>query len=178
MKINTLISILSLCSFSAFSACNFDVDFTSIPQVKEQKVELSADATLYISQQVAKKLENGAVIATNVTCQHLVGQPYQLGEEYWQHYLDNAVKGLGKAGVTSLDVTIVGKDDWVYKGPQEKLEYVFDADFGGNKQEIRNLAVMIEETNSLVSFSVSGNQVVKSAIEQEFKRVVGSFKVN
>lgn len=170
--------MLGLCSYSAFSACNFDVDFTAIPQVKEQKVELSDDVTLYISQQVARKSEKGAIIATNVTCQHLVGQLYQVGDTHWQRYLENAVQGLGKAGVANLDVTIVGKDDWTYNGPLAKFEYMFDADFSGNKQEIRNLAVIIADTNSMVSFSVSGNQAASEAIKREFERIVSTFKVN
>ncbi|NUZ10687.1 hypothetical protein HUZ36_07840 [Pseudoalteromonas sp. McH1-7] len=169
--------LLLLIGFSTQAACNFDVVFTTIPETKQQKVELSPDVQLLIAQRIAKQTLNGSVVATNVTCQYLKGKEYTNSESEWQAYLDNAIRGLGKSGVTELEVRIIGSEDKIYTGALASLEYQFEANFGGNQQIIKNLALLDMESNSLISFSVSGSQSEKEGVTDEFKRVISSFKL-
>ncbi|MBR8842484.1 hypothetical protein [Pseudoalteromonas sp. JC3] len=173
-----LVAFTLFICFNIQAACNFDVVFTTIPETKQQKVEISSDVQLLIAQRIAQKTINGSVVATNVTCQYLKGKSYTNSESEWQAYLDNAIKALGKSGANELEVSIIGSEDKVYRGELSSLEYQFNADFAGNRQVIKNLAVLDIENNSLISFSVSGSQSEESEISDEFERVISSFKLN
>ena len=55
-------------------------------------------------------------------------------------------------------------------------EYIFTADADGNKQIIKNLALLDKANNSVYTFSVSGNEIVEAEISEEFTRLVASIK--
>ncbi|MEI8623679.1 hypothetical protein P4S67_03980 [Pseudoalteromonas sp. B137] len=161
---------------TANNACQFDIKFASKPQQKNQSIQASPTVSMDLTQFVAKQVKKGAYIASNVTCQHLIGHSYTGSQQEWAGFIDNGIKGLIKAGVTDINFTKVGTTDAAYKGTLDNMEYVFTGDNGGNKQVIHNLAVLDKANNQVITLSVSGNEKVAQEIKDEYQRLVASFK--
>lgn len=161
---------------TANNACKFDIKFASKPQQKNQSIQASPTVSMDLTQFVAKQTKQGAVIASNVICQHLMGHSYTGSQQEWAGFIDSGVKGLIKAGVTGVQFTKVGTDDAAYKGTLDNMEYIFTGDNGGNKQVIHNLAVLDKANNQVITLSVSGNEKVTQEIKDEYQRLVNSFK--
>ena len=161
---------------TANNACKFDIKFASKPQQKNQSIQASPTVSMDLTQFVAKQTKQGAVIASNVTCQHLIGHSYSGSQQEWAGFIDSGVKGLIKAGVTDIQFTKVGTDDAAYKGEMANMEYMFTGDNGGNKQVIHNLTVLDKANNQVITLSVSGNEKVTQEIKDEYQRLVNSFK--
>ncbi|MEL0642493.1 hypothetical protein V6260_18020 [Pseudoalteromonas aliena] len=161
---------------TANNACQFDIKFVSEPQKKNQNIQASPTVRMDLIQFVGKQVEKGAVIASNVTCQHLTGHSYTGSQQEWAGFIDSGIKGLIQAGVADIQFTKVGTNDAAYKGTLDNMEYVFTGDNGGNKQVIHNLTVLDKPNNQVITLSVSGNEKVTQEIQDEYKRLVNSFK--
>lgn len=161
---------------TANNACKFDIKFASKPQQKNQSIQASPTVSMDLTQFVAKQTKQGAVIASNVTCQHLIGHSYTGSQQEWAGFIDSGIKGLIKAGVADIQFTKVGENDAAYKGPLDNMEYIFTGDNGGNKQVIHNLTVLDKANNQVITLSVSGNEKVTQEIKDEYQRLVNSFK--
>lgn len=161
---------------TANNACQFDIKFASKPQQKNQSIQASPTVSMDLTQFVAKQVEKGAVIASNVTCQHLIGHSYTGSQQEWAGFIDSGIKGLIQAGVADIQFTKVGTNDAAYKGTLDNMEYVFTGDNGGNKQVIHNLTVLDKPNNQVITLSVSGNEKVTQEIQDEYQRLVNSFK--
>ena len=161
---------------TANNACQFDIKFASKPQQKNQSIQASPTVSMDLTQFVATQTKKGADIASNVTCQHLIGHSYTGSQQEWAGFIDSGIKGLIKAGVTDIQFTKVGENDAAYKGPLDNMEYIFTGDNGGNKQVIHNLAVLDKAKNQVITLSVSGNEKVTQEIKDEYQRLVNSFK--
>lgn len=159
------------------NSCKFNVRFETDPSIKEQKINVSKGVELKLKQYVAVRTEKGANIASNVICQHLIGQQYTGSQQEWKGFINSAVQGLIKHGFKNLNMTKVGTDDAVYKGSYPNFEYTFTGDLGKNKQIIHNLALLDKANNQVITFSVSGNEKVKSEIKAEYKNLVNSFSL-
>lgn len=161
---------------TANNACKFDIKFASKPQQKNQSIQASPTVSMDLTQFVAKQTKQGAVIASNVTCQHLIGHRYSGSEQEWAGFIDSGIKGLIQAGVAGIQFTKVGTNDAAYKGEMANMEYMFTGDNGGNKQVIHNLTVLDKANNQVITLSVSGNEKVTQEIKDEYQRLVNSFK--
>lgn len=158
-------------------SCKFDVSFLTDPSVKEQTINISKGVELKLKQYVAVRTKNGANIASNVICQHLIGQQYTGSQEEWKGFLNTAVQGMIQHGFKDLKFTKVGTDDAIYKGQYPNYEYTFTGDIGGNKQIIHNLAVLDKANNQVITFSVSGNEKVESVIKKDYENLINSFSL-
>ncbi|MBE3672539.1 hypothetical protein [Pseudoalteromonas distincta] len=158
------------------NACQFDIKFASKAQQKNQSIQASPTVSMDLTQFIATKVVESARIASNVTCQHLIGHTYTGSQQEWAGFIDSGIKGLLKAGVTDIQFTKVGANDAAYKGTLDNMEYVFTGDNGGNKQVIHNLTVLDKPNNQVITLSVSGNEKVAQEIKDEYQRLVASFK--
>ncbi|MCQ8881329.1 hypothetical protein NQS96_05860 [Pseudoalteromonas shioyasakiensis] len=158
-------------------ACNFNIKFSSEPKEKQQTLNISDGVDLNIKQFVSVKQIKAANIASNVTCQQLVGQKYTGSQQEWQGFVKNALQGLINAGFKNLQFTRVGQDDAVYEGKLENMEYSFTGAIDKNKQIIHNLAVLDKSNNQVVIISVSGNERVADEIKEEYTNLVKSFSL-
>lgn len=158
-------------------ACKFNVQFSSEPQEKQQTMKIAPNVDLNLKQFVSIKTVKAANIASNVTCQQLVGQAYTGSEEEWKGFVKNALQGLLNAGFKDLQFTRVGQDDATYKGNLANMEYGFTGSIGGNKQIIHNLAVLDKSHNQVIIISVSGNERVSDEIKSEYTKLVNSFSL-
>ena len=158
-------------------ACSFDIKFSSAPKEKQQTLNISNGVDLNLKQFVSIKQIKAANIASNVTCQQLVGQKYTGSQQEWQGFVKNALQGLLNAGFKDLQFTRVGEDDAIYKGKLANMEYGFTGSVGGNKQVIHNLAVLDKSHNQVIIISVSGNEKVSDEIKDEFTQLVNSFSL-
>ncbi|MFY8285255.1 hypothetical protein AAEU31_17275 [Pseudoalteromonas sp. SSMSWG5] len=158
-------------------ACNFDIKFSSEPKEKQQTLNISTGVDLNLKQFVSIKQIKAANIASNVTCQQLVGQKYTGSKEEWQGFVKNALQGLINSGFKDLQFTRVGQDDAVYEGDLENMEYSFTGTINKNKQIIHNLAVLDKSNNQVVIISVSGNERVADEIKEEYTNLVKSFSL-
>ena len=159
------------------NSCKFDVSFASDPTVKKQTIKVSQGVELKLKQYVAVRNEKGANIASNVICQHLIGQQYTGSQEEWKGFINTAVQGMLQHGFKDLQFTKVGTDDAIYKGQYPNYEYTFTGDIDGNKQIIHNLAVLDKKNNQVITFSVSGNEKVKSNIKTDYENLINSFSL-
>ena len=159
------------------NSCKFDISFLTDPTVKEQTINVSKGVELKLKQYVAVRTERGANIASNVICQHLIGQQYTGSQQEWQGFIKTAVQGMMQHGFKDLKFTKVGTDDAVYKGQYPNYEYTFTGDIGGNKQIIHNLAVLDKTNNQVITFSVSGNEKVESDIKTDYENLINSFSL-
>jgi hypothetical protein len=159
------------------NACQFDIKFASKPQKKQQTIQASPTVSMDITQFIATNTVKAAKIASNVTCQHLIGHSYTGSQQEWAGFIDSGIKGLLKAGVTDIQFTKVGSNDAAYKGTFDNMEYIFTGDNGGNKQVIYNLTVLDKPNNQVITLSVSGNEKVTQEIQDEYQRLVNSFSL-
>ncbi|MCK8132668.1 hypothetical protein [Pseudoalteromonas sp. 2CM28B] len=166
-----------LSASSSDNSCKFDVSFNTDPQVKEQTMNVSQGVELKLKQYIAVRTHRGANIASNVICQHLVGQQYTGSQEEWKGFINTAVQGMMQHGFKDLKFTKVGTDDAAYKGQYPNFEYTFTGDIGGNKQIIHNLAVLDKKNNQVITFSVSGNEKVESEIKSDYQQLINSFSL-
>lgn len=166
-----------LSASSSDNSCKFDVSFNTDPQVKEQTMNVSQGVELKLKQYIAVRTERGANIASNVICQHLIGQQYTGSQEEWKGFINTAVQGMMQHGFKDLKFTKVGTDDAAYKGQYPNFEYTFTGDIGGNKQIIHNLAVLDKKNNQVITFSVSGNEKVESEIKSDYQQLINSFSL-
>ena len=167
--------------------CKLQIDFETKPRTKKQAINLSSTMQMAITNKVAINKSLKASVATNVTCQQLMGASYTGSEAEWAKFFDSALSGLVKSGFKELAFTLVGENDQVFNTnlttstnsiqPLIAKEYTFMGDIGGNKQVIRNLALLDKEYNILYTLSVSGNERVTTEIGQEFSRLVTSIRV-
>ncbi|WP_462180706.1 hypothetical protein [Pseudoalteromonas gelatinilytica] len=158
-------------------ACNFDIKFSSEPKEKQQTLNIGDGVDLNLKQFVSVKQIRAANIASNVTCQHLVGQKYTGSQQEWQGFVKNALQGLMNAGFKDLQFTRVGQDDAIYEGTLDNMEYSFTGVIDKNKQIIHNLAVLDKSNNQVVIISVSGNERVAAEIKEEYTNLVKSFSL-
>jgi hypothetical protein len=169
--------------------CLLNVDFEKKPRTRKQALNLSATVQMAITNKIAVNKSFKAPIATNVSCQQLMGASYTGSKAEWAKFFDSALTGLVKSGAKALEFTFVGDNEMVFNGlPTELIqskelvssliakEYTFTGNVGGNKQVIRNLALLDKKNNTLYTFSVSGNEQVSSETAQEFTRLVKSIK--
>lgn len=158
-------------------ACDFDIKFSSEPKEKQQTLNIGNGVDLNLKQFISIKQIKAANIASNVTCQQLVGQKYTGSKEEWQGFVKNALQGLINSGFKDLQFTRVGQDDAVYEGDLENMEYSFTGAINKNKQIIHNLAVLDKSNNQVVIISVSGNERVADEIKEEYTNLVKSFSL-
>lgn len=171
------LNVKVLSASSSDNSCKFDVSFNTDPQVKEQTMNVSQGVELKLKQYIAVRTHRGANIASNVICQHLVGQQYTGSQEEWKGFINTAVQGMMQHGFKDLKFTKVGTDDAAYKGQYPNFEYTFTGDIGGNKQIIHNLAVLDKKNNQVITFSVSGNEKVESEIKSDYQQLINSFSL-
>lgn len=160
--------------------CNLHVDFEGKPRTKTQAINLSADVQMAVINKVNIKKRQKVNIATNVTCQQLMGANYTGSKAEWAKFFDSAIKGLQKSAFTGLEFTLIGDNDKVINdelsSSYDTKEYNFVGDLSTNKQIIKNLAILDKTKNTLYTFSVSGNEIVETDISEEFSRLVNSIK--
>jgi hypothetical protein len=160
--------------------CDLVFDFSDKPKIKQQTLKLNATVTMVFTNALALKDGLAARIATNVTCQQLTGTSYTGSDAEWGKFFNSASQGLVKAGYTGLEFTLVGSADEIFQSPLAKQfmakEYSYTGTIGTNKQLINNLALLDKTTNTLYTFSVSGNVMVESNVRLEFERLLASIK--
>ncbi|GAP74597.1 hypothetical protein W04_1113 [Pseudoalteromonas sp. SW0106-04] len=190
MKLHSLIAMAAL-STSVFAhaeeasadkkdygnVCTFNMELKSKPIVKQQVLPLSEGSELYLRQITSKQNARGAKLVSNIVCQHLTGQTYTGEPQEWAEFIDRAISGLLKAGFKDVNVTRFAGNELVYQGELNNLEYQFTGEYKGQQQVIRNFAVLDKEENELITFSVSGDSSIQDKVNEEYKRLVGSFSL-
>lgn len=149
----------------------------SKPETKQQVVKLNEKINLHLTQIISLHSNKGARVAVNAICQYLEGAKYTGSEQEWKQYIDNGLNGLLKAGYKDIELTLATDEGTLFTSEHASIEYSFAANKDGNKQVIYNLAVLDKNKNQLHSVSVSGNERIKSAVYQEFKRVLNTFEL-
>lgn len=128
-----------------------------------------------ISQWVATNVirEHKARIATNVTCQFMLGQKFTGSDNEWQGFYQSAINGLLAAKAEDIQFTLIGEDKALYSGKAKNYkEYRFDANLGGNKQVIKNFTVLELDKNEVITVSVSGNEAVEAEIKEQYQAIL------
>jgi hypothetical protein len=166
--------------------CQLEIDFEKKPRTKKQALNLSADVQMAITNKISINKALKARIATNVSCQKLMGASYTGSEAEWAKFFDSAISGLVQSGSKGLEFTLVGDNDREFNAIATSYtdlassfiakEYTFSGEIRGTKQVIRNLALLDKESNILYTLSVSGHDSVTTEIGQEFSRLVTSIK--
>lgn len=183
MVLRSYLILILLISTNAFAskndknACQAEVEFKNIPQSKNQTVKLDRTTTLVIHQFLDSYAHEGVVIATNVLCQKLTGAKYTGSKEEWAGVIKNALETLKAQGATDLKLSLTTDLGKVYKGTESNKEYDFRANFDGNKQVIKNFTLLDIGRNTVYTLSVSGSESIEQKINEEFSRVVGTFKL-
>ncbi len=189
---STLLSVLFIATFAlsnivsaeqaAFTeqVCLLSMELDTKPKNKSQTLNFDDNIKMQLTNTVATKSHKSAIIASNITCQQLTGASYTGSNEEWAKFFDSAFQGMLKANFTDIQFTLVGEEDKSFHSAIANdfivKEYIFTADAGGNKQIIKNLALLDKANNSVYTFSVSGNDMVEAEISQEFSRLVASIK--
>lgn len=162
------------------SVCALSVQLEHKPQTKQQTIQLSKTVQMKLSNAVAINNSMAARIATNVSCQQLFGASYSGSSAEWAKFFDSAIAGLVNAKYENIQFTLVGDEDKIFTSELAKRymakEYLFTADISGNKQVIKNLALLDKSNNTLYTFSVSGNKMLDSNVRLEFERLLKSIK--
>jgi len=160
--------------------CSLTFQLDNQVKTNRQKIQLNKDMSMQLSNAVSVKVVDLARIASNTGCQQLTGASYTGSQAEWQKFFDSAVKGLLKAEYKELSLTFIGDNEKVFTSvianKFDVKEYTLKGNADGNKQIIKNLAMLDKKTNSLYTFSVSGNEIVAAEIDKEFKRLVSSIK--
>lgn len=160
--------------------CELSLTFDSEPKEKNQDIKLNDSISMHIANAVAVNEEQFAAFASNVTCQVLTGADYTGSDAEWAKFFDSAFTGLVNAGYKEIEFTLVGTDDAVFTAPLAKefdvKEYNYRGNIKGNKQYIKNVALLNKKTNTLYTFSVSGSSKINNLVNTEFKRLVNSIK--
>lgn len=165
-------TIGALFSFNVFAnACLVNVEFVNPPQVKHETHKLNESISLDMSQQLDVQTFGNIKVATNVTCQKLIGAKYTGSEQEWNNFIGTARKGLLATGHKDLKITVFPNDNELFDGKHQSLEYRFSGERAGNKQLIYNFAVLNKTQNTLYVFAVSGHENAKKEIEEEFSRL-------
>lgn len=161
--------------------CNVALAFTKKPKVKQQTLKLNATVTMVFTNGVAINNSFSAKLASNVTCQQLTGAIYTGSETEWANFFNSANQGLLKANYKQITFTLVGEDEKNFHVDLDTnfiaKEYDYTGTIDGNKQLIKNLALLDKSKNTLYTFSVSGNEIIESNIRLEFERLLASIKV-
>lgn len=161
--------------------CNVALAFTKKPKVKQQTLKLNATVTMVFTNALAINNNFSAKLASNVTCQQLTGANYTGSEAEWIKFFNSASQGLLKANYKQLTFTLVGENDKNFQIDLGKnfiaKEYDYTGTIDGNKQLIKNLALLDKSKNTLYTFSVSGNELIESNVRLEFERLLASIKV-
>jgi len=189
---SALLSLLFIASFAlpnvvsaeptAFTeqVCLLNLDLDTKPKNKSQMLNFGDNIHMQLTNTVAIKERKSARIASNITCQQLIGASYTGSDEEWANFFDSAFQGMLKANFKDIQFTLVGEEDKSFHSTFTHdfivKEYIFTADAGGNKQIIKNLALLDKANNSVYTFSVSGNKIVEAEISEEFTRLVASIK--
>ncbi|WP_448213057.1 hypothetical protein [Colwellia sp. MEBiC06753] len=160
------------------SVCDAQVQLKAKPLIKSQHIVLNDQVSIDINQWLSTSIINSRKLAVNIICQKLTGANYTGSKEEWMQFIQTAVNGFKKTKATDIQLTIVGLDERVYKESENSQEYTITANFEGNKQIIRNVAILDKKANTVYTLSVSGEVGISTQIEQEFVRVVQSFKLN
>jgi len=165
-------TIGALFSFNVLAnACLVNVEFMNPPQVKHETHKLNENISLDMSQQLDVQTFGNIKVATNVTCQKLIGTEYTGSEQEWNNFIGTARKGLLVTGHKDLKITLFPSENSLFNGKYQSLEYLFSGERAGNKQIIYNLAVLNKTQNTLYVFAVSGHENAKKEIEDEFTRL-------
>mgnify|MGYP000167293279 CR=1 FL=1 len=161
--------------------CLLNVELISEPTNKTQRIDLNKEVAMVLTNAVAVNKNLGIHIASNTTCQQMLGASYTGSKAEWANFFDSALTGLLKAGFKELQLTLVGENDKIFNSPLTKTliakEYVFTGEIGDNKQIIKNLALLDKTNNTIYTFSVSGNVASKEGIIKEYKRLLVSIKL-
>lgn len=156
------------------TSCETSFVLDSDYQKSESSYQLNANATLKMTQLVAKNTVHGATLASNVYCQQLSGMSYTGSDQEWQGYFKNTSIALANKGAKNLKFTVIGTDDKAYKGSKAHREYKFIGDFNEGHQVIYNLALLDLEKNTMYTVSVSGDFKLEDYVYKEFHRIVSS----
>ena len=189
---STLLSLLVITTFALSNVvsaeqalfteqvCLLSIKLDTKPTNKNQMLNFDDNIHMQLTNSVAIKERKSARIASNITCQQLTGASYTGSDEEWVKFFDSAFQGMLKANFKDIQFTLVGEADKIFKpdfvNDYMVKEYFFNADAGGNKQIIKNLALLDKANNSVYTFSVSGNEIVEAEIIEEFNRLVASIK--
>ncbi len=160
------------------NSCDASLNFKVKPFSKKQNLQLDKATSLEMNQQLSSYTHNSAKVASNVTCQRLTGANYTGSDAEWAGVIKSALDGINAKGATEVKLALTTPLGKVYKGSENNKEYDFRADFGGNKQVIKNLTVLDLPRNTVYTLSVSGAEQVEDEVMKEFKRIVTSFKLN
>jgi len=160
--------------------CLLNLELDTKPTNKSQTLNFDDNIHMQLTNTVAIKEMKSARIASNITCQQLTGASYTGSDAEWAKFFDSAFQGMLKANFKDIQFTLVGEEDKSFHSTFANdfvvKEYIFTADAGGNKQIIKNLALLDKANNSVYTFSVSGNEIVEAEISEEFTRLVASIK--
>lgn len=157
--------------------CDANLIFNNKPMKKKQVLDIDKKTTLTMYQFLSEQSFSGKNIATNVICQQLDGAIYTGGDEEWAGVIQNAISAIQASGAQDIQLVLTNNSLKVFPSLENNKEYDFKADFNGNKQLIKNFTYIDKPKNTVYTISVSGAQVIKSEVINEFTRIVTSFSL-
>lgn len=161
----------------SYNVCNAAIVFENKVKQKKQTIKLNDKVSMNLHQYRTDTRKRGAKIASNVICQRLTGAEYSGSDEEWAAFIQNAADGLKKAKAKDIQLFLIGDKVKVYSSLADNKEYDFRATFGGNRQIIKNIAVLDRLNNTVYTLSVSGADRVRNEVNEEFERLVKSFRL-
>ncbi|MEW6983275.1 hypothetical protein AAD001_11555 [Colwelliaceae bacterium 6471] len=159
------------------SVCNAIVDFANEPLHNTQSVKLNENVSIELNQFLSETYFNGAKVKSNVICQKLYGSQYTGSEPEWALFIQNAIENFKRTGIESGRLVFPSDVDKVYSKNLDNKEYAFFGNYNGTKQIFKNIAILDKRHNTVFTISVSGADRAKHKINEEFQRLVNSFKL-
>ena len=159
--------------------CDAQLTFFNSPKYKQQTLKLSNTVSLKLSQYLSTyKSRFGTKVATNVICQRLLGSKYSGSEQEWGDFIQQAITGMQSSGGQHMRLELMGEKTKQFKQQIANKEYKLFGEFNGSMQAIYNVAILDKVHNTVYTISVSGNDKGEKAINEEFLRIIKSFKLS
>ncbi|WP_462164586.1 hypothetical protein [Pseudoalteromonas xiamenensis] len=172
------LAILFSSSYTNAEECNFSMLLSDNAKKTHQVIDMKNGQKLIMTQwlQVETQSKANAKLATNIICQSIQGRLYTGSNEEWSQFINSAAQGLVQAQAKNIEFTLVGTDDATYQGTMDNREYQFVASIGRYKQVIKNITLLNNSKDEVMTISVSGNEAIADNINQEYKRIVSQLK--
>jgi len=182
LKTLTLIfgTFLSAPLFAQNLQCGNDIKFfmPGFFNKSEQTVNVSDSVSVDIKRYLSKRNVDGYIIAANVSCQTLTGQKYTGSGEEWLKFFESTLSGLSKNQYKDIAFTLVGENEAVIQNNQRSKEYILVGNRGGDKQILKNLALLSSDMKSIMTITISGNEAISEKIDNLYKNLTNYVKEN
>ncbi|WP_286233240.1 hypothetical protein [Thalassotalea sediminis] len=173
-KLIASVIFISLFSFNTQAVeCGVQVDFKSIPTIKKNVYPITDNISMVTKSYLAYSKSNNARIATNISCQMLVGSTYAPIEKQWENIIATNFSELSKKGYKEVTLS-TDPNNKFYKGNLAHNEYTITAHAKMGQQTFYVLNVFNDKKDILYNVLVSGDISITEHVSKEYQRVLQS----